>query len=1368
MSGRWSLVACALCSLLVLVSCAGRGGVSISVSPSEVTLAPGESVVFTATVLGAADKGVTWSSTGGQLVASGMAAVFTAPFEVGEYTVTARSAADQGRWASAAVTVLSSGGTGVLGPDGGVVRGSGGELVAVPASALAEPLHIHIGTGADPGTPLPDEYLELGETIEVVASRSVFMEDRGTGFIVGLPVPDGAIVDALGAALYGPARFSVGELGGGWSVVRGVYDADEGVLLVVLPTLLDESLSLRLISGPLLVSSAWSQHSSASVSEATVRKAAGVRLAETQVSGFIVRAEGSELAKVPTGDLQSLLEVLEAELVSALGVVRAHGFEPWRDPFALRKVTDPSLEPISTGESELYEVAVKGFYSVGWVEWTAGAAACQVNPDGERRAGGYSTLTATITLCVEPGNLQLYEVPDSFLVQRMRDTIYHELFHAVQARYRGRPQLTVDNIGYKYFVEGTAALAEKSLQAGTVSRNAGRSRRAVDVPLLGPANPLDTAEHYRTQDFWAFIASANGLSFRDLTVGLFEIGPSLPALDEYLASIVPGSGGLADEYWRWALDQYVISPEGPCALDQSVVQSSRVFSFSDVGPASEHVTRIMELWTKPNSYVVRIRVSNMGDTPAAFRVRVTGGLLDSTHGRVRFISPGAHSCFAEEGDASAHEYFVQPGDTTEVQVLASLIAYWDSLGTGFGDIVLERVDPPIGDVSVSVEPDSVTLPVSGSQSFIANVTGASDTSVSWSATCGSIPDTGNPVTYTAPGSAATCLVRATSVEDSSAWGEATVSVTAEPPVAGDLALTVRNVDGSTRAGAVVNLYSDSGRTNLVATRTTDSSGVASFTGLTASTYYYGVTFNPGHPSPSTNEYWGHASVAVSGASTATSFTRSMPYLWSRTEPVWNASTNSFQATFTVRNPGSSVLSARVRLIMDRDMASPYDLSEATSYVNISGSNGEHTFTLTLGPAPSSGTYYYYYQIETSFGITDQNVPWSTSVAAIDGGWIRQFGTSAFDYGYAIAAGYGGDVVVAGYTGGDLANANAGYYDAFLRMIDANGEELWTRQFGATGWDAVWGVAVDSVGDVIAVGQMGSGTSYLRSFVRKFNRFGDDIWTREIPAEWSTRNRARAVAVDQEGNVYVAGEVHGDLFGESIGNQDGFLRKYDRNGSVLWTRQFGTSEQDLVWDVAVDSAGTAYVVGEVGDSFWRCHDDVVSTRVWRFTASGSVLPEWEISPGGACAYGVAVDGGGHVLVVGGTGRSQWGMNRGGDDAYVMKLDANGVLLWVQQFGTSSNDYAWGVAVGPTNDVLVAGFTRGRLGDAHFGGVDAFVARLTSGGSFVWTEQFGTGSDDWAMGVAVSSSGSPVVVGATHGSLVEPSPGGGDVFVRKSSR
>ena len=80
-------------------------------------------------------------------------------------------------------------------------------------------------------------------------------------------------------------------------------------------------------------------------------------------------------------------------------------------------------------------------------------------------------------------------------------------------------------------------------------------------------------------------------------------------------------------------------------------------------------------------------------------------------------------------------------------------------------------------VVVSVTPASVTLEPDAAQQFTATVTGSANTDVTWTVEegsgCGSITQAG---LYTAPGSPATCHVRATSAADGTRSDTATVTV----------------------------------------------------------------------------------------------------------------------------------------------------------------------------------------------------------------------------------------------------------------------------------------------------------------------------------------------------------------------------------------------------------------------------------------------------------------------------------------------------------------------------------------------------------------------------------------------------------------
>jgi hypothetical protein len=99
----------------------------------------------------------------------------------------------------------------------------------------------------------------------------------------------------------------------------------------------------------------------------------------------------------------------------------------------------------------------------------------------------------------------------------------------------------------------------------------------------------------------------------------------------------------------------------------------------------------------------------------------------------------------------------------------------DSGARRFSQAININVVEGLPAVSVSVSPASATIMTGGTQQFTATVTGSSDTAVTWTATGGTISAAG---LYTAPSSAGTFTVRATSVADTSKSASATITVTA--------------------------------------------------------------------------------------------------------------------------------------------------------------------------------------------------------------------------------------------------------------------------------------------------------------------------------------------------------------------------------------------------------------------------------------------------------------------------------------------------------------------------------------------------------------------------------------------------------------
>jgi hypothetical protein len=317
-------------------------------------------------------------------------------------------------------------------------------------------------------------------------------------------------------------------------------------------------------------------------------------------------------------------------------------------------------------------------------------------------------------------------------------------------------------------------------------------------------------------------------------------------------------------------------------------------------------------------------------------------------------------------------------------------------------------------------------------------------------------------------------------------------------------------------------------------------------------------------------------------------------------------------------------------------------------------------------------------------------------------WLDEFGTGEFTAVSAVAID-GRDVYALGDTAGALpGESSAGGADVFLRKYDWRGRLVWTRQFGSGGDDfAALGIAArDGVvyvaGGVAEAlpGQTSSGD--YDAFLRKYDRHGNELWTRQFGTD--TADDIHSVAV-HHGHVYVAGSTQAALPGQSYagGFFDGFLRSYDEQGNERWTRQFGTDGFDH--PVAVAAADDAVYIGGVTDG---------------------ALPGQSLA--------------------------------GFFDAFLRKYDRRGRLEWTRQFGTDMYDDVYSLQA-DERAVYVHGNTESALpGQTSAGLLDTFVRKYSARGSERWTRQYGGAGWDNATGIDLDEE--TVYVTSLAGDPVDP--------------
>ena len=373
-------------------------------------------------------------------------------------------------------------------------------------------------------------------------------------------------------------------------------------------------------------------------------------------------------------------------------------------------------------------------------------------------------------------------------------------------------------------------------------------------------------------------------------------------------------------------------------------------------------------------------------------------------------------------------------------------------------------------------------------------------------------------------------------------------------------------------------------------------------------------------------------------------------------------------------------------------------------------------------------------------------------------WGRQFGTAGSDEASSVAV-RNGALHVGGFTTGDLAALNAGGRDAYARQYSASGAIGWTSQFGTADSEYGYGIGVESTGNTFLVGRVTATQS--DSFVVKYSSAGGTLWSRQFGTTGDTF--ARGVATDGQGNSYVAGYTAGTLGAASFGATDGFVRKYDSAGNVVWTRQFGTVANDSSQRIIVAPSGSIYIAGGTSGGLQGSNVGAEDGYLMKLDSSGNTV--WTRQFGTSASEGVssvAIDASENIYVAGGTTGNLAAINGGGWDAFVVKYTAAGNAVWSRQVGSAAFDYAEGVTVNDDGTVYIAGRTEGPLAGLYAGSVDGFVIGLSPDGSTTQQLQFGTPGSDEVFDI-VAFGDSVAVVGTTSGDLFGSNAGAADAFV-----
>ena len=441
---------------------------------------------------------------------------------------------------------------------------------------------------------------------------------------------------------------------------------------------------------------------------------------------------------------------------------------------------------------------------------------------------------------------------------------------------------------------------------------------------------------------------------------------------------------------------------------------------------------------------------------------------------------------------------------------------------------------------------------------------------------------------------------------------------------------------------------------------------------------------------------------------------------------------------------------------------------------------------------------------------------------------------AGDLGRGIAVDAAGNAYVTGQTSSsDFPAANPlqptlrGGVDVFVAKFDPSGSNLiYSTYLGGSGGQIGRGITVDAAGNAYVTGNTAStdfptanpfqatfGGGRTDNFVTKLNASGSAL-VYSTYLGGSDFETSQGVAVDSQGNVYVAGSTQSANFPTTTaaldktlgGTQDAFITKLNPSGSALaYSTYLGGNSSEEGIGVAVDSFGNAYVAGNTSSTdfplavpFQPALAGGLDGFVTKLNAAGSALDYSTYLGGSGSDFvaGIAVDPNGSAYVTGTTRSTDFpaanpfqpACRFGRDgciDAFVTKLNAAGSALVYSTYlgggtGQDGSDGGAGIAVDTAGNAYVTGGTV--TSDfpvvnplQSFGGVgDAFVTTLDPVGSTLFSSYLGGSNSEEGLAIALDSAGNTYVTGFTDSTNFPTTPGafqstvhGEDAFVTKIS-
>jgi|GEM_PF-3578863 len=301
------------------------------------------------------------------------------------------------------------------------------------------------------------------------------------------------------------------------------------------------------------------------------------------------------------------------------------------------------------------------------------------------------------------------------------------------------------------------------------------------------------------------------------------------------------------------------------------------------------------------------------------------------------------------------------------------------------------------------------------------------------------------------------------------------------------------------------------------------------------------------------------------------------------------------------------------------------------------------------------------------------------------------------------------------------------------------------------------VVVDGDGNVFVTGKTSNGTNN-DLLVLKYNADGALLWSARYDGDFQSNDNGHCLALASDGSVYAAGATTYHVAGLT----HYVVVRFDANGNQLWDAELSTSafSSGLVSDILVDEEDNVYVTGQesVGglNNYLTVKLTPAGSEVWRHAYDFGDDDR---------AYNMALDSAGNLYVVGQSRKPNMPPDPFDPldyDFATVKYDPDGNFQTAARYDSGGYDVAFSIGIDASDNIFVSGQTQ--IGAA----TDISLIRYDTDLNEIWTDDKDLGADDRTLNMRVTANGNVHIVAysidgpISHYVVIKYDLNGGEIF------